>query len=1091
MYFFVPQESSLLMSLFLNQREENSRYKVSVVDPNDKKVDSITQPTSRGRKVYHNIVHKTVNVAMSLMLAFLGLFAVIGTAAPANANFIDDGFKSAFCSQGMFFYDLETRAWQPTTGDETSSSVTPYEKYGTSGLQWTVWLGAENPKGLNIGKDGGEFGGKTIYNFTNGEIQNIDDDIEDKEDEWSKYRGFYNIDQTCIPMMDVGATAIANVIMTSTAEIVHITNLVYQVAYESSANILTSIEEPVKTIVTTMRDAVFFEFLTPIIMISALWMAWVGLVKRSSMQAAQGAGWMILAAVASVALMSNPMWLPKQINSVISSVAEAGMTAVTSTTSNGAGDICTVPKGSSAPEDLIPGKKAEYIEPSNETTRKIVRQMQCTMWYSFMYTPWVLGEFGESPSTMEANSTGKAGYSDGAATAGGQPPLTPIKSVKYGNPAVPAPASAQSWALYHIDNKIAYPGNDYQDDLDQQKALMNVALSQLHKEDYNKVYRGENSMNRIGTATIGLVAGLGAGIMIVIVSMSIIILDVGMIILTLVSPLFFLIGVHPGFGRRIALGWLETLLGLAIKRIVLSLLLSVMLVFYATILSASATMPWLFSMILVVAVSIGGITYKDQILRMFDKLSLGGDGGLQPQQMPGSYKAKSMAMGAAKNAASMALAGKMMNKANNRGATAGPGDGSGAGARTRPTAREQAAEETRNKRAGDGAGAGTRPNETSKSKSETGPDTQQGAGAGKRPDETNNRKGETDPNAQKGVGGGAGERVDPKVQEAENAENSSNHDASSGAGERIDAPNGTAGGRQVEEEEKSQVGGAGHYTGPDGRIVDADGVPVPLENLSSEERKLMDNGGAGTRVENNNGGAAIDDDTSPSLSAVERLKASSPKEIKKRAEAEAKRITDRDRAFPPLRPDAKLQASAMKQNKVITKEKKRLEAKLGHSVPVSRAMKVAEEKQKAANIARARRSDQKLKLVQKKRDYIDKPLTKTVKEPLSELRSMASSADKQYTKGYVKKTVSATKQVPRKTVAAAGRTAVKGGQAAVNVVDRKIDNQIEKRMFHAEVKIRTKEIRNERKIERKEAERAQAAIPKRYRSNQPPRIEKN
>lgn len=1068
MYFFVPQESSLLMSLFPNQREESSRYKVSVVDPNDKKVDSLTQPASRGRKAYRSIVHKVVNVMMTLMLAFLGLFAAIGTAAPANASFVGDGFKGAFCGTGLFNYELETRRWGPTTGNESTYNATPYEKYGTAGLQWTVWLGAENPDGLN--KEG-EFGGTTISNYTNQGVDHIDDEIDGEE--WKKYRGFYNVDQTCVPVMNVGATAIANMIMTSTSELVHITNLIYQVAYESSANILGSVEEPIKTIVTTMRDAVFFAFLTPIIMLGALWMAWVGLVKRSSIQAAQGAGWMILAAVASVALMSNPMWLPKTINTVVSTVSEAGMTAVTSTTSNGAGEICTVAKGASQPDDLIPGKTGKYVPPSNDTTRQVVRQMQCTMWYSFMYTPWMLGQFGDSPAEIDENHLAKKGFTNGASTVGGQTPIhnTPINFVKLGENGQEAPIGAQSWALFHLDNKIAYPGITAEEEQQQRNSLINVALSQLHHEDYNKVYRGDDSMNRIATATIGLIAALGAGIMIIIVSMSIIILDVGLIILTLVSPLFFLVGVHPGFGRRIALGWLETIIGLAMKRVVLSMLLAVMLVFYATILSANASMPWLVSMILVIAVSIGGISYKDQILNMFNKISLGGDGGVQPQNMPGAERAKSAGMSMAKNAASMAIAGKVMNRGNangntsinNRGKTTGSGDGSGAGKRKEAplTARQKAEEAMKNKH---NAGAGAKPNDVENKRKKDKPsdatntDTAAAAGVGAGAGARTVPNGNTDPNATKGVGG--------------------NKENASGAGPEA---------RRVEEaEEAAQLGGAGHYTGPDGRVVDAEGNAVPLDRLSDEERAVMDQGGAGKRIEDANGGAVITDDMSPSERAIATMRASSPKAIKARAEAEAKRITDRDRLLPTQRPTNELRSTAMKQNKAVDKEKKRLEAKMpGTTVSHSRALASVKEKEKAAELARAKRNASKDKLVQKKRDLVTstKSVTNTVVgKPMNELRTMAGAADKQYAKGYVKKTVVGASRLPGKA-----------GTAVVSAADRKIENTASRALYRAELEAKTWEIRannfKDKRASNKDKRafnKEQAHIPKRYRETERP-----
>lgn len=619
------------MSIF-KIKPNSDRYSVQLVDNASK--SSLLAPVSKSKRVSKNISRKVVSAFMALMIASVALLGTIGMAAPASAgNFIEDGFKSAFCGTGLFNYDLEQHILGPTTGDQNSPHPTPYEKYGTAGTTWTVWLGPERQQGLD---GNGEFGGKTIVDFAggkgnNGGIDSWGDGKADADKNTATHAlpGFYNTKQTCAPMMEVGGTTVANLLLATTGEVVFITNTVYQVAYEAGSNILTSLAPTITKVVVALKDAIYFEFLTVMIMLSALWMAWVGLVKKASVQMAQGAIWMIGSAVAAVALMTNPLWLPTQVNTVVSSVSEAGMNAVTTaTTAKGQTNICAVNL-----DETPPTSGDSYVAPKNTTTRNIIRQTQCTIWYSFLYTPWAIGQFGESPAAMsdpesaQKQSFNAAQGADG--TVGGNKPLTDpgVQKVKMGNTIVDD--SAQNWALFHLDNKVLQPKSNYGQQVNQQRALLNVASAQLHKDDPNLTYKGNGSSARIASASLTLIASIGAAIMIVIISMSMIVLDVGLVMLTLVSPVFFLAGVHPGFGRKVALGWLETIAGLAIKRIVLSLILSVMLVFYATVLADNANMPWIVSMILIIAVSIGGITYKDQIVGMFNKISFGGNGGMK------------------------------------------------------------------------------------------------------------------------------------------------------------------------------------------------------------------------------------------------------------------------------------------------------------------------------------------------------------------------------------------------------------------------------------------------------------------------------
>lgn len=155
------------------------------------------------------------------------------------------------------------------------------------------------------------------------------------------------------------------------------------------------------------------------------------------------------------------------------------------------------------------------------------------------------------------------------------------------------------------------------------------------------------------------------------------------------------------------------------KRIVLSVLLSVMLVFYSAVLSASASIDWLISMIMVIAVSIGGITYKDQLTTMFSRINFGGNGGLSEADM-GSQHVKRAAGGAIRGAAGLAGAATALSI----GAIAG-----GAGARkNNKELQQKAREEIANRRQAEGgdpsAGAGDRPNVGG------GPNTDGSAGAG-------------------------------------------------------------------------------------------------------------------------------------------------------------------------------------------------------------------------------------------------------------------------------------------------------------------------------------------------------------------------
>lgn len=720
------------MTLALPLQGNRARYDITVVshesDPSGKESKRFSR---KGYSRVKNIGTKMGAAFIALMIAGLMLLGNIGTAPAAKAGDwnVLNGLRDVICGTAYFNAEPDDRGLGANTAnpklmDITRTKLTAYEKYGMAGMTWTVWLGTEN-HGQMTGD--GDVAGKQLVGMGGG---------KDSLNNWAKkdgstYASFYNTKSECSPIGDVGPTSVGNFLLSVTSWVVNISNLLFQTATETSSSVLLTLSPTIVAIVTQLKDALYLEFLAPVLMMGALYLGWKGLVKRSSTEAGTAALWMFGATVAGFAILANPMFLPSVVNTVVSTVSETTIAAITnvaltgnktSGVSSSNATLCTLDGNNGKTETSDSSGKTSIVDfnKSQNAARTSVRQIQCTLWYSFMYTPWVIGQYGVSPSATD-NTLLTDGYPN---KTGDIDPLVGIpKDIGLGNGTTPG-----NWAIYQLDNKVNYPGSNKGD---QEKAMLNVAASQLYKANPNGTWKGTSAMNRVTTATLAMISALGAGAMIAIISMSMIVLQIGLVILTLFSAIFLLVGAHPGFGRRIALGWLESLAGLAMKRIVLSVLLAVMLVFYSAVLSASATIDWLTSMIMVIAVSIGGITYKDQLTTMFSRIGFGGNGGLTEQD--GSAHAKRAAGGAIRGAAGIAGAATALSI----GAIAG-----GAGARKHNKQLQQKArEEIAARRQGEdpSAGAGERPNGGPNSgpaddnSPETSPSDSSG-GAGERPE---------------------------------------------------------------------------------------------------------------------------------------------------------------------------------------------------------------------------------------------------------------------------------------------------------------------------------------------------------------------
>lgn len=583
---------------------------------------------SRG---YHLFTRAVTTLLLGLMLVATALLA---TPAPAKAGWIDDAVRSAICSSVYFNRDADVPSGLPNTTNGMPKesegahagvkgyNITAYEKYGTSGLGWTVWVGPDEAGEM---KDEGEMGGRQLVALAGG---------KDSLNAWAKMRDkprdqatFFNADQSCGDWLNMGWTTGANMIMALNGSIVWLTGFVFQVATETASSVIHDLDETIEEVVKTLTGALYFELFEVMVVLAALWMGYVGLIKRRSTEMAQDALWMFGAAFLGGLMLANPMAVSNAVNGTVATVSQSTMTTIASA---GVGPLS---EGNSLCEVNNAGNSfaPEGEEKPNAATRGTARTVQCSLWSSFLYTPWVMGQFGHAAGDAAENGQNYVNPSgEQPGDYGHLAKQTPVlddadipSKIRLGDREVDS-----NWALLQLDSRVSYPGSDTKT---QGKQMMHIASAQtfIGKDGFepNRAWTGQSSINRVVLAVLSFVGLIGTALMIVILSMEIIILQIGLVILALLAPIFALVAVHPGMGRRIALTYINTVVELALRRIVLSLMLGVMLAFYAAVMLVSLKTEWIVSIIMMVAVSVGAIMYKGKILDMFSgAVNMGGAG---------------------------------------------------------------------------------------------------------------------------------------------------------------------------------------------------------------------------------------------------------------------------------------------------------------------------------------------------------------------------------------------------------------------------------------------------------------------------------
>lgn len=402
--------------------------------------------------------------------------------------------------------------------------------------------------------------------------------------------------------------------------------------------------------------------LAPMAMVCvALWMLWKGIVKGEIRKSWFGLGWAILSFMLGVFVMTNPMLLaeaPMKASVMLGSCVIESLSGrsclATDNSSTEASDGTATP----ATLCLIDPNKSISMD---EHLAIDARMATCKMWKAFVLEPWAQGQFGMSYEGLEGQEVGSFKQSDMITQSPGKDKLGTLWSnatvslkgtstdslcsgteYKYHNIALYQldlmsdvhDCGGTSTSDYHSNAKINSNQGVYND-----WYYMIATMTQAGKDSGTgadnihhsyQMWSGNASMTRM---TMGIVSIIASCFALSILAVDIVhfkpgaaIMAIGYLfmgtILTVFAPMFMLVGIHPGTGKKIFLGWLELELSAVMKYFFLILWISMVVEIYGAILG-STTNPGM-TLIFVIAMSVTLKTYQPELLALFGNVDLGG-----------------------------------------------------------------------------------------------------------------------------------------------------------------------------------------------------------------------------------------------------------------------------------------------------------------------------------------------------------------------------------------------------------------------------------------------------------------------------------
>jgi hypothetical protein len=395
--------------------------------------------------------------------------------------------------------------------------------------------------------------------------------------DWNAY------DMQCSDMTSLIGNNVAGMVFDAAKALDRVTITVYQSA--AGNGILTWLTSAVDRLITSLGNAIYFPYLAPVVIIGAIWLAWQGLIRKRATRTVEGTIWMVVACAAAIWLISQPSdftGLGKGVSDGITQTLDVAFARLPAP----AQSSC-VPVQHTDPQVTV----ASYGYTSGNS---IVDQNANELWTVLVCKPWLIGEFGTTSY---------------ATTAGAKQTV------------VNTYARQLLWAQAVAANENATPAMIQA----KENAYVGIAASlKQNNPDIYSLFQGKQWTTRLEIAFAAIFAALIAGLLVLLIAITLIILKLGFLLLLVVGPFFLIVGTHPGFGRVVAIRWVEMLIGVLLKQAAVALVLSVLLYAYSLIMGTSdAALPWALKILMIALVTVAVFIYRKPFAHLFSAVGYG------------------------------------------------------------------------------------------------------------------------------------------------------------------------------------------------------------------------------------------------------------------------------------------------------------------------------------------------------------------------------------------------------------------------------------------------------------------------------------
>ena len=389
----------------------------------------------------------------------------------------------------------------------------------------------------------------------------------------------------CSDMTSLIGNNVAGMVFDGAKSLDRVTITVYQSAAGNS--ILAWLQNAVDKLISALGNAIYFPYLAPVVILGAMWLAWQGLIRKRATRTIEGTLWMVVAATAAIALIGRPPVHRRGHDGLRRHHPGAEHRVRQPARPN---DSNCLPVAAGDPQSVT----SSYAFTSGNG---LVDKNANELWSVLVCKPWLWGELGTTAYAPPGSGTQTVVNTYGRQL---------LWSQAIAANETPSAALIQAKQATYTGISNAIQAND-------------PAIYPL--------FQGNQWTTRLEIAFAAMFAAVVAGLLILLIALTLIVLKLGFLLLLVAGPFFLIIGTHPGFGRIIAIRWFEMLVGVLMKQVAVAITLSVLLYCYSLIMGTSdAVLPWALKILMIALVTVAVFIYRKPFQHLFSAVGYGAVG---------------------------------------------------------------------------------------------------------------------------------------------------------------------------------------------------------------------------------------------------------------------------------------------------------------------------------------------------------------------------------------------------------------------------------------------------------------------------------